>query len=109
MNSSDFPFGVGIAQKPITNSFNVDNQLQMAADEAQKSIADRILPYSLEQITQSLGNVYVGLTQIKNFLDLAEQDPSVNKGNLKELHALIDDINTKIVIEIPQRLDFLTL
>ncbi len=109
MNSTGFPYSVGVAQAPITHDTNVHAHLDIASQEEAKSKADSILPYSLEQTNQILGNVFVSMLQIKDIISQAQNDPSVSEAHLQGLINLIDDINRKITIDIPQQLDILTL
>ena len=109
MNTAGFPYSVGIAQKPITHDNNTSAHLNIAAEEEAKSKANPILPYSLEQTNQILGNVFISMLQIKNIISQAENDPSVNTQHLKSLINIIDDINKKITIDIPQQLEILAL
>lgn len=109
MNSTGFPYSVGVAQAPITHDNNVSAHLNIAAEEEARSKAEPILPYSLEQTNQILGNVFVSMLQIKGIISQAENDPSVSELHLKGLISLIDDINRKITIDIPQQLDVLAL
>ncbi len=51
--------------------------------------------------------MFVGLTQIKGMLVTAEQDPNVNPHKLQELQELIDDVNQRITINIPEYLELL--
>lgn len=109
MNSTGFPYSVGVAQAPITHDSNTHAHLDIAAQEEAKSKADSILPYSLEQTNQILANVFVSMLQIRGFISQAENDPSVSELHLNGLISLIDDINHKIAVEIPQQLDILSL
>lgn len=109
MNNTGFPYSVGVAQAPIMHDNNANAHLNIAAEEEAKSKADPILPYSLEQTNQILGNVFVSMLQIKQIISLAENDPSVNTKHLEDLIQLIDEINQKITIDIPQQLEILAL
>jgi len=109
MNNTGFPYSVGIAQKPVTHDSNANAHLNIAAEEEAKSKASPILPYSLEQTNQILANVFVSMLQVKGIISQAEEDPSVNAQHLKGLIDIIDDINRKITIDIPQQLEILAL
>lgn len=109
MNNTGFPYSVGIAQTPITHDTNVHSHMNIAAEEEARSKADSILPYSLEQANQILANVFVSMLQIKGIINQAQEDPSVSEIHLKGLTDLIDEINRKITIDIPQQLEVLSL
>jgi len=107
MSNPGNPYSIGIAQSPIYNNDNISNGLAIRDEENLKSRAPEILPYALSQITDILGDVFVGLTQIKGMLATAEQDPNVNPHKLQELQELIDDVNQRITINIPEYLELL--
>lgn len=109
MNNTGFPYSVGTAQAPILHDTNVHSHMNIAAEEEAKSKANPILPYSLEQANQILANVFVSMLQIKGIINQAQEDPSVSQIHLKGLTDLIDEINRKITIDIPQHLDVLSL
>lgn len=107
MNSTGFPYSVGIAQAPIYSNDDIGPQMEIKKEEEKASKSPPILQHSLDCIIPILGNLYVSLLQIKGFLEQAKQDPNAVPQKVQALQTIIDDINQKIVVEIPQHLDIL--
>lgn len=101
MSNSGFPYSVGIAQSPVYNDNTVSSQMAVKDQEEQRSKATKILPYPLD-IHQSLGDIYVLMSNIRNKVEQARQTPNVDPKKLDLINNKLLDANQILIIEIPE-------
>lgn len=103
MNNSSFPTTQNRTQPSKLNGDEIARSSGLIGkEEEERGKAPSVIPYVFQNADQILGNIYVSLLQLKSIMDLAVNDPTINKDHLKSLQELIDNINEQIVVEIPQ-------
>ena len=113
MNGSEFPYSVNKDDKPINFQMNASNQMPKYKDEEKQQKAPPIVPFDVEAMNSTLGNVFVSLAELRNMLMRLTAQPiegptevpyeGVNKGAVDNITNKIDKIN-EIILDIPEDL-----
>lgn len=97
MKSTQNPYQIGIADKPIIGQGDISSQTRQFKDEEEQSKASPILPDPVDKIIPVLGNVYVSLTTARSILSQAANNPVIDKDKLEKIKDKIDNINKEIL------------
>lgn len=97
MKSTQNPYQIGIADKPIIGQGDVSSQTRQFKDEEEQSKAPGILPDPVDKIIPVLGNVYVSLIQARSIIGQAANNPVIDKDKLEKIKEKIDNINKEIL------------
>ena len=109
MKSPQNPYQIGIADKPVIGQGDVSSQIRQFNDEEAQSKAPPILPFPLEPINPLLSDLFNTLLEIRKILKRAANEPGVDKDKIEFLNNEIDEISTKILLDIPARLAIIAL
>ena len=113
MNGGEFPYSVNKDDKPINFQMNTSNQVAKYKAEETQQKAPPIVPFDVEAMNNTLGNVFVSLAELRNMLTRLAAQPiegptevpyqEVNKGAVDNITNKIDKIN-EIILDIPEDL-----
>lgn len=109
MKSTQNPYQTGIADKPIIGQGDISSQIRQFDDEEAQSKAPPILPFPLEPINPLLSDLFNTLLEIRKILKRAANEPTVDKDKIEFINNEIDEISTKILLDIPARLAIIAL
>lgn len=113
MNGAEFPYSVNRDDKPINFSMNSADQMSKYKEEERHQKAPPIVPFDVDAMNQTLGNMFVSLAELRNMLTRLTAQPiegptevpyqGVNKGAVDNITNKIDEIN-EIILDIPEDL-----
>jgi hypothetical protein len=109
VKSTQNPYQTGIADKPIIGQGDISSQIRQFDDEEAQSKAPPILPFPLEPINPLLSDLFNTLLEIRKILKRAANEPTVDKDKIEFINNEIDEISTKILLDIPARLAIIAL
>ena len=99
---------MGIADKQFSKDLDPAGQMKKYKEDEKLQKAPPVLPYDLDTVTQSLGNAFVALTQVRASLEIAEGNKEVNYGAIDSIKDKIDEIN-KLILDIPEDLSKISI
>ena len=108
MNNGYYPYSTGIADKQFSKDLDPAGQMKKYKEDEMMQKAPPVLPYDLDMVTQSLGNAFVALTQVRASLEIAEGNKEVNYGAIDSIKDKIDEIN-KLILDIPEDLSKISI
>ena len=108
MNNGYYPYSMGIADKQFSKDLDPAGQMKKYKEDEKLQKAPPVLPYDLDMVTQSLGNAFVALTQVRASLEIAEGNKEVNYGAIDSIKDKIDEIN-KLILDIPEDLSKISI
>jgi len=113
MNGGEFPYSVNTDDKPINFQMNTSGQMAKYKAEEKLQKSPPIVPFDVEAMNSTLGNVFVSLAELRNMLMRLTAQPiegptevpyqGVNKGAVDNITNKIDKIN-EIILDIPEDL-----
>ncbi len=91
------PHQIGTAQDPVLQQSSLGSQLKTIKQDEKNAKAPPVLPDPLEELKPLLANIFVTLSQVRNKISLAKNNPVVKQQELEELQVKVDEITTKIL------------
>ena len=99
----EFPYSVTPDDKPITFHMDVSDQMEIYKGNEEHQKAPPILPFQVEKINETLGNIFVSLADVRNMLCNAKESDQIPDEPIDYINNKIDKIN-EIILDIPEDL-----
>jgi len=113
MSNGELPYSVNRDDKPINFQMNTSDQVSKYKEDEKNQKASPIVPFDVEAMNSTLGNMFVSLAELRNMLMRLTAQPiegptevpynGVNKGAVDNITNKIDKIN-EIILDIPEDL-----
>ena len=113
MSNGEFPYSTSPDNKPINFKMDTSDQMSKYQGDEKFQKAPPIVPFDVEAMNSTLGNIFVSLAELRNMLMRMTAQPiegptevpyqGVNKGAVDNITNKIDKIN-EIILDIPEDL-----
>ena len=113
MSNGEFPYSTSPDNKPINFQMDTSDQMSKYKGDEKFQKAPPIVPFDVEAMNSTLGNIFVSLAELRNMLMRMTAQPiegptevpsqGVNKGAVDNITNKIDKIN-EIILDIPEDL-----